>query len=59
MLNLFNISHLALSACTAAMAKRVQQGSGEERVTAKSRPMMTFDREDAFGRGLLQLHHTR
>ena len=32
------------------MAKRAQQGSGEERVTAKSRPNDEFDREDAFGR---------
>ena len=28
--------------CTAAMAKRAQQDSGEERVTAKSRPMMNL-----------------
>ena len=42
MLNLFNISHFSSTACTAAMAKRAQQGSGEERVTAKSRPMMNF-----------------
>ena len=40
LLNLFNISHFSSTACTAAMAKRAQQGSGEERVTAKSRPMM-------------------
>ena len=40
LLNLFNISHISSTACTAAMAKRAQQGSGEERVTAKSRPMM-------------------
>ena len=39
LLNLFNISHFSSTACTAAMAKRAQQGSGEERVTAKSRPM--------------------
>ena len=37
LLNLFNISH-----CSAAMAKRAQQESGEERVTAKSRPMMNL-----------------
>ena len=42
LLNLFNISHLSSTACTAAMAKRAQQGSGEERVTAKSRPMMNL-----------------
>ena len=37
LLNLFNST-----ACTAAMAKRSQQESGEERVTAKSRPMMNL-----------------
>ena len=41
LLNLFN-SHFSSTACTAAMAKRAQQGSGEERVTAKSRPMMNL-----------------
>ena len=38
LLTLFNISHFSSTACTAAMA----QGSGEERVTAKSRPMMNL-----------------
>ena len=42
LLNLFNISHFSSTNCTAAMAKRAQQGSGEERVTAKSRPMMNL-----------------
>ena len=42
LLNLFNISHFSSTSCTAAMAKRAQQGSGEERVTAKSRPMMNL-----------------
>ena len=42
LLNLSNISHFSPTACTAAMAKRAQQGSGEERVTAKSRPMMNL-----------------
>ena len=42
LLSLFNISHFSSTACTAAMAKRAQQGSGEERVTAKSRPMMNL-----------------
>ena len=41
-LNLFNISHFSSTACTAAMAKRAQQESGEERVIAKSRPMMNL-----------------
>ena len=40
--NLFNISHFSSTACTAAMAKRAQHESGEERVTAKSRPMMNL-----------------
>ena len=39
LLCLFNISHFSSTACTAAMAKRAQQESGEERVTAKSKPM--------------------
>ena len=42
MLNLFNIRHFSSTACTAAMAKRAQQGSGEERVTAKSGLVMNF-----------------
>ena len=42
MLNLFNISHSSSTDCSAAMAKRIQQESGEERVTAKSRPMMNL-----------------
>ena len=41
-LTLFIISHFSSTACTAAMEKRVQQESGEERVTAKSRPMMNL-----------------
>ena len=42
LLNLFNISHFSSTACTAAMAKRAQQDSGEGRVAAKSRPMMNL-----------------
>ena len=42
LLNLLNISHFSSTACTAAVAKRAQQDSGEERVTAKSRPMMNL-----------------
>ena len=38
LLNLFNISHFSSTACTAA----AQQRSGEERVTAKPRPMMNL-----------------
>ena len=42
LLTLFNISHCSSTTRTAAMAKRAQQESGEERVTAKSRRMMNF-----------------
>ena len=42
LLCLFNISHFSSTACPAALAKRSQQDSGEERVTAKSRPMMNL-----------------
>ena len=42
LLTLFNIGHFSSTACTAAMAKRAQQKSGERRVTAKSRPMMNL-----------------
>ena len=42
LLSLFNISHFSSTVCSAAMAKRVQQESGEERVTAKPKPMMNL-----------------
>ena len=42
MLSLFNISHFSSTVCSGTMAKRLQQDSGEERVTAKSRPMMSL-----------------
>ena len=42
LLCLFNISHFSSTVCSAAMAKRAQHDSGEERVTAKSRPMMNL-----------------
>ena len=38
----FNIRHFSSTVCSEAMTKRVQQASGEERVTAKSRPMMSL-----------------
>ena len=40
LLCLFNISHFCPTVCSAAMAKRSQQDSGGERVTAKSKHMM-------------------
>ena len=42
LLSLFNISHFSSTVCSAAMAKRIQQESGEERVTAKSKPLMNL-----------------
>ena len=42
LLCLFNISHFSCTACSDTMAKRSQQDSGEERVTAKSRPVMNL-----------------
>ena len=42
LLCLFNISHFSPTVCSAATAKRSQQDSGEERVTAKSKPMMNL-----------------
>ena len=39
---LFNISHCLSTVCSDTMSKRSQQDSGEERVTAKSRPMMNL-----------------
>ena len=42
LLSLFNISHFSSTVCSAAMAKRIRQESGEERVTAISRPMVNL-----------------
>ena len=42
LLCLFNISHFSSTVCSDTMAKRSQQDSGEDRVTAKSRPMMNL-----------------
>ena len=39
LLCLFNISHFSSTVCSEVMSKRLQQDSGEERVTAKSRPI--------------------
>ena len=42
LLCLFNISHFSSTDCSEVMSKRKQKESGEERVTAKSRPMMNL-----------------
>ena len=39
---LFNISHFSSTDCAEAMSKRTQENAGEERVTAKSKPMMNL-----------------
>ena len=39
---LFNISHFSFADCSEVMWKRAQKESGEEGVTAKSRPMMSL-----------------
>ena len=40
LLRSFNISHFSSTECSEVMSKRTQKDSGEERVTAKSKPMM-------------------
>ena len=42
LLNLFNVSHFRSINCSEVMSKRTQKDSGEERVTAKSKPMMNL-----------------
>ena len=42
LLCLFNISHFSSAECSEVMSKRTQKDAGEERVTAKSRPMMNM-----------------
>ena len=42
LLCLFNISHFSHTNCLEVMSKRTREDAGEERVTAKSKPMMTL-----------------
>ena len=42
LLCLFNISHCSSTNCLGVMSKRTPKGAGEERVTAKSTPMMNL-----------------
>ena len=42
LLCLFNISHFSSTVCSEVMSKRTQKYSSEERVTAKSKPMMNL-----------------
>ena len=42
LLCLLNITHFSSTVCSEVMSKRTQEESGEERVTAKSRPMMNL-----------------
>ena len=42
LLCLFNISHFSSTDCSEVMSKRTQKDAGEERATAKSKPMMNL-----------------
>ena len=42
LLCLLNISHFSSTNCSEVMSKRTQKDSGEERITAKSKPMMNL-----------------
>ena len=42
LLCLFNISHFSSTNCLEVMSKRTQEDAGEERVTAKAKPMMNL-----------------
>ena len=42
LLHLFNISIFSSASCSEAMSKRMQQGTGEERIVAKSKPTLNF-----------------
>ena len=42
LLCVFNISHFSSTNCSEVMSKRTQKDSCEERVTAKSKPMMNL-----------------
>ena len=42
LLCLFNVSHFLSTNCSEVMSKRTQEDAGEERVTAKSKPMMNL-----------------
>ena len=42
LLCLFNINHFSPTNCSEVMSKRTQKDSGEERVTATSKPMMNL-----------------
>ena len=42
LLCLFNISHFSSTNCLEVMSKRTQKDAGDERVTAKSKPMMNL-----------------
>ena len=42
LLCLFNVSQFSFTNCLEVMSKRTQEDAGEERVTAKSKPMMNL-----------------
>ena len=49
LLCLFHISHFNSAECSEVMSKRTQKDSGEERVTAKTKPMMNLSRDAVKG----------
>ena len=49
LLCLFNMSHFISAECSDVMSKRTQEDAGEERVTAKSKPMMNVSRDTVQG----------
>ena len=59
LLCLFNMRHFSSAVCFAVMAKRSQTESGEERVTAKSKPMMNLSCQDAIVRVVFHFSEPR
>ena len=59
LLCLFNISHFSSTDCSEVVSKKTQKDAGEERVTAKSKPMMNWSPDAAKGFFIynLLLHH--
>ena len=57
LLILFNISHFSSAACTAAMAKRAQQESGEGACHRQIATHDEFDRKNAFGRVIFSFNN--
>ena len=59
LLCLFNISHCSSTVCSEVTSKRTQKDSGEERVTAKSRPKMSLIARGSVARIVLDFSKPR